>query len=73
MKLFFKLLGASALILTLVLWFGFLGPWCVSAPAWELVASWIITTIIIVLIGISILAQKLAAFFKPRNNQGESK
>ncbi len=73
MRLFLKLLAVATLAGFLVAWLGFVGPWCISSIHTELVIGWSVATVILVLIGISILAQKLTAFFKPRTIEGESK
>ena len=69
MCLFFKLLAVASLAGLLVAWLGFIGPWCISSTHTELIIGWSVATVILALIGISILAQKLTAFFKPRTNQ----
>lgn len=40
----------AAILVLLVVWFGFVGPYCISAPYTELVLGWIFTTLVVVVL-----------------------
>jgi hypothetical protein len=52
----FKVLGAIAF---LIIWFGFVGPSCVSAPSDALVVGWYLFTAIMTAVSIKISIRKI--------------
>jgi len=52
----FKVLG---LVCFIILWFGFVGPWMVSAPDDILVGGWFLSTAILGIFGIKFVINKL--------------
>jgi hypothetical protein len=54
-----------------VAWFGFAGPWCISSRANELVLGWSFLTLVLVVLGLSFVAQKLSNHFHRATKKGE--
>lgn len=51
----------------IVVWFGIIGPYCISAPHTELVLGWLLATLVVIVL----VAERLRRKFI--NNKGEQK
>jgi Zn-dependent protease with chaperone function len=63
MKYFRRLAVYALLVVAFAFWFGFAGPWCISSRADELVLGWAFLTLVLVVLGLSFVAQKLNSHF----------
>lgn len=58
----------ATILVLLVVWFGLVGPYCISAPYTELVLGWIFSTLVVVVLVAEWLRRKFIKI-----NKGETK